>query len=63
VLFKRKHRQPPKLQDMIDYAREGDTVYIKDFSRLARSTKDLLDIVEKLEKKGVKLVSLKEQVH
>ncbi|WHY79481.1 recombinase family protein [Neobacillus sp. WH10] len=34
---------------MLDVAREGDTTYVADFSRLARSTKDLLEIVELLE--------------
>lgn len=52
----------PRLLELLDYAREGDTVYIKDFSRLARSTKDLLDLVEQLNTKGVKLVSLKENL-
>ena len=52
----------PELQNMIDFVREGDTVYIHDFSRLARSTKDLLEIVEKLNAKGVHLVSNKENV-
>lgn len=42
--------------------REGDTIHIHDFSRLARSTKDLLDIVEQLNAKGVTLVSNKENV-
>lgn len=51
-----------QLQDMIDYAREGDTIYIHEFSRLARSTKDLLEIVETLNKKGVELVSHKENL-
>lgn len=55
-----KDTKRPQLQAMLDYAREGDTVYVHDFSRLARSTKDLLDIVEKLKVKGVKLVSIKE---
>ena len=55
-----KDTKRPQLQAMLDYAREGDTVYVHDFSRLARSTKDLLDIVEKLKAKGVKLVSIKE---
>ena len=45
---------------MIDFAREGDTIYVSEFSRLARSTKDLLDIVQKLKNKGVQVVSLKE---
>lgn len=52
----------PELQNMIDFVREGDTVYIHDFSRLARSTKDLLDIVERLTAKGVHLVSNKENI-
>ncbi len=55
-----KNTDRPKLLEMIDYVRNGDTVYVKDFSRLARSTKDLLWIIEKLEEKGVKLISHKE---
>ena len=51
-----------KLQEMLDYAREGDTVYIHDFSRIARSTKDLLNIIEILNNKGVHLVSNKENI-
>lgn len=51
-----------ELQVMLDYVREGDVIYTKDFSRIARSTKDLLDIVEKLQNKGVKLISLKENL-
>lgn len=52
----------PKLQEMLEFAREGDTIYVADFSRLARSTKDLLEIVELLESKGVQLVSIKENI-
>lgn len=52
----------PELQSMIDFVRDGDTVYVHDFSRLARSTKDLLDIIEKLNAKGVHLVSNKETI-
>lgn len=52
----------PELKNMIDFVRQGDTVYIHDFSRLARSTKDLLEIVEQLSNKGVHLVSNKENV-
>lgn len=57
-----KNANRPELQNMLDYVREGDTVYVHDFSRLARSTKDLLDIVERLNAKGVHLVSNKENV-
>ena len=51
-----------ELQTMLDFVREGDTLYIHDFSRLARSTKDLLRIVEILTEKGVHLVSNKENI-
>ena len=51
-----------ELKDMLEFVRDGDTVVIHDFSRLARSTKDLLEIVELLEDKGVKLISSKENI-
>ena len=57
-----KDTNRPKLQEMLDYVREGDTVYIHDFSRLARSTKDLLEILEELTAKGVTLISNKENL-
>lgn len=57
-----KDANRPQLQAMLDYVREGDTVHVHDFSRLARSTKDLLEIVELLEKKGVILISNKENI-
>lgn len=57
-----KDTNRPKLQEMLEFARAGDTIHIHDFSRLARSTKDLLDIVELLNKKGVVLVSNKESI-
>lgn len=57
-----KDTNRPKLQEMLDFVRAGDEVYIHDFSRLARSTKDLLEIVEFLNKKGVILKSNKENL-
>lgn len=57
-----KDTNRPELQNMLDYVREGDTVYVKDFSRLARSTKDLLNIIDILENKNVKLISIKEKL-
>lgn len=57
-----KNTDRPKFQEMIDYAREGDTIYITDFSRLSRSTRDLLNTIECLMKKGVKVISLKENL-
>ena len=55
-----KDRERPKLKAMLDYVREGDTVYIESYSRLARNTRDLLNIVHELEEKKVSVVSLKE---
>lgn len=52
----------PELQKMINYVREDDTVFIHDFSRLARSTKDLLYIVDTFKNLGVHLVSYKEKI-
>ena len=52
----------PQLRAMLDFVREGDVVVVESYSRLARSTKDLLSIIEQLESKGVKFVSLKENI-
>ena len=57
-----KDTNRPQLQLMLEFAREGDCIYIHDFSRLARSTKDLLSIVEELQKNKVQLVSNKENL-
>ena len=57
-----KNTDRPKLQEMLDFVREGDIVYVHDFSRLARSTKDLLNIAEQLKNKGVSLISNKENI-
>lgn len=57
-----KDTNRPQLKAMLEFVREGDTVYIHDFSRLARSTKDLLEIVEQLNNKGVTLISNKENI-
>lgn len=46
---------------LMEFIREGDELYVLDWSRLSRSTKDLLITIEKLNNKGVKLVSLKEK--
>ena len=51
-----------QLKSMLEFAREGDIIYVWDFSRLARSTKDLLNIVEQLENKKIHLRSIKENL-
>lgn len=57
-----KDTNRPKLKELLDYVREGDIVVIHDFSRLARSTKDLLEIVELLNSKNVNIISAKENI-
>ena len=52
----------PELNRMKDVLRKGDIVVIESLSRLGRSTKDLLSIIEEWEEQGVKVVSLKEQI-
>lgn len=52
----------PELKTMMLTLRSGDILVIDSFSRLSRSTKDLLDLVEKLTDMNVHLVSLKENL-
>ena len=52
----------PQLRAMLDYVREGDTLYVESISRLGRSTKDLLNIIDALTEKGVTLISHKEKI-
>ena len=52
----------PQLKAMLDYVREGDTLYVESISRLGRSTRDLLNIIDTLTDKGVTLVSHKENI-
>lgn len=52
----------PEFEKMLATLREGDTLIVESFSRLSRSTKDLLETVEKLTAMGVNLISLKEQL-
>lgn len=57
-----KNTDRPQLKAMLQYVREGDTVYVESFSRLARSARDFLNIIEELTSKGVQVVSLKEKL-
>ena len=46
----------------LDYVRDGDTLVITKLDRLARSTRDLLNILNSLEKKQVKLHVIDQQI-
>ena len=55
-------RDRPELSKLLDRMTEGDTVVIESLSRLGRSTKDLIELTELFQSKGVHLVSLKESI-
>ena len=57
-----KDTNRPELKKMIEFAREGDSIFVWDFSRLSRSVKDLLELIEILQTKGVHLRSIKENL-
>lgn len=57
-----KTKERPMLNKMIVELREGDTVYCESISRLGRSLKDLIDIIEQLVNKGVRVVIVKEGI-
>lgn len=49
-----------ELQKMMEYVREGDTVIVESISRFGRSLTDLLNLIDRLNEKGVQFRSLKE---
>jgi DNA invertase Pin-like site-specific DNA recombinase len=57
-----KDTDRPQLQSMLEFMREGDLVVVESFSRLARNTRDLLEITDMMREKGVEFVSQKEAI-
>ena len=55
-------RNRPELEKLLERLTEGDTVVVESLSRLGRSTKDLIWLMETFNEKGVNLVSLKEAI-
>lgn len=55
-----KDTNRPQFKAMLDYVREGDTVVVSEYSRLARSTRDLLNTIKELQDKGVQVKSIHE---
>lgn len=49
-----------QLNKMLDELQEGDTIVITDLTRISRSTKDLLEITEKIKNKDASIKSLKD---
>ena len=57
-----KSMDRPELKRMLSYVREGDVVIVESISRFARNTKDLLELMEKINEKSVQFVSKKEAI-
>lgn len=57
-----KNADREALKEMISFVRDGDTVITESISRIARSTKDLLNIIDQLSQKNVDFISLKESI-
>ena len=57
-----KNVDRPELQKMLSILSEGDTVVVLSIDRLARKTKDLLELVDLFKKKGINFISLKENI-
>ena len=52
----------PELNKLLDNIDVDDTLVISELTRLGRSTRDLINISEQLQSKGVELKSLKENI-
>lgn len=57
-----KDTNRPKLNEMLGFIRDGDSVIVESISRFARNTKDLLELIEILNSKGVMFISKKEAI-
>ena len=57
-----KNTNRPELQAMLLNIRAGDVVNVHSMDRLARNTKDLLNLVEEITNKGAKIVFHKENL-
>lgn len=52
----------PEMDKLKLRARAGDTIIVESLSRLGRSTKDLLNLLAEFQEKGIKVISLKENI-
>lgn len=55
-------RKRPELDRLLDQLREGDVIVVTKYDRLARSLRDLLDIVEVIKSRGAGFRSLAEDI-
>jgi len=55
-------RKRPELDRLLDQVRDGDVIVVTKYDRLARSLRDLLDIVEAIKERGAGFRSLAEDI-
>lgn len=53
-------RDRPQLNKMLDELQAGDIVIVSDLTRISRSTKDLLEIIDSIKNKGASIKSIKD---
>ena len=56
-----KHR--PELAACLDYIRPGDALVVVRLDRLARSTRELLELAQSLQERSVDLIALDQQIN
>lgn len=57
-----KNKDRPQLKEMLNYVRKDDVIVIESLSRLARNTRDLLEIIDFFNSKSINLISIKEKI-
>lgn len=57
-----KKRERPELERMLDALREGDIVVVWRLDRLGRSLKDLIELLDVFNGKGIQFISLTEKI-
>lgn len=57
-----KNMERPQLQLLLDKVREGDKIVVDDVTRLGRNMCDIVNLIDKLNKEKVYIVSIKEGV-
>ena len=57
-----KTKDRPKLNELLEKIRMGDTVVVWKLDRLARSMKDLIDLIGRFQNAGVNFVSLQDNI-
>lgn len=57
-----KNLERPGFNQMLEYVREGDMIYVCSLDRLARNLNDLLDTIKGLQARGVSVHFLKDGI-